>query len=301
MLDYFSRFWRGVYGIIISVVLGCYYYYGVTVGCHAMTGCFNLVVWLTTGGSLMVQWSTHTLSGEASGCIFATYGFPSVYKKVLGKKFSSDKVIKKFMGKLELTLKFCITIGRYYDSKSKCHYVQIGFTLTISIGGINVRFSKYFGAGLDVSCTVGLNIKFSIPHMQGSKYCHGNYIKYIADNTSKSKTPAYKPGTQAQMYLSGKFKCYLYVKGFRWKKKTGFGLSKKFTSKWFTWTIKINEDMAMHHTEALYYNNGSYYWKSTTGSTQSGRRADDTGIVASAGYTTPEVAGAWYCENGCKI
>ena len=298
VLDYFSRFWRAVYGIIVSVLLGCYYFFSVTVGCHALTGCFNLVIWLTMGGSLMVQWSTHTLSGEASGCIFATYGFPSVYKKVLGKKFSSDKVINKFMGKLEFTLKFCITIGRYYDSMSTCHYVKIGFTLTISIGGISVRFSKYFGAGLDVSCTVGLNIKFSIPHMQGSKYCHGNYIKYIADNTSKSKTPAYKPGTQAQLYISGKFTCYLYVKGWRWKKKTGFGLSKKFTSKWWQWTIKFNEDMAMHHTEALYYSGGSYYWKA---SSTSGRRADDTGIVADAGYETPAEAGAWYCENGCKI
>ena len=54
----------------------------------------------------------------------------------------------------------------------------------------------------------------------------------------------------------------------------------------------------MHHTEALYYRSGSYYWKSS-GTTA--RRADDTGTVADAEYETPEEAGAFYCENGCKI
>ena len=292
--SYMSTVSNLMQGIKVLVKTLCYFYFGVVVECGAV-GCFGVQLWRKMGGSITVVWSLSAGTGTATGCFFATFGMPqtSTKIKVWRKKFkfSSEKVFKSVGWSVTVKFEICISVSRLYDSEYSCYYVNILFTFTASVSGISIGC-----CGVQVSAKASLQIGVSIdlnPGVKmGSKWCYQNYIKYMTIRRSSNGNPSLRPMKKIMAYIKIDMSATLKV----WRYKKSASLSKKVSTKWFSFGAKFEDDDVAHHAEVHRYFQG-WRWRS---STLSGRQGYDYGEISPSCAGT-QITGYYNCKDGCKL
>ena len=281
-------------GLKAMVKTLCYFYFGVVIECGAV-GCFGVQLWRKMGGSITVVWSLSNGTGSATGCFFATFGMPqtSTNIKIWRKKFkfSSEKVFKSIGWSVEVKFTICISVSRLYDSEYSCYYVNLLLTFTASISGINIGCCGV-KVSAKASLQIGVSLNFSPGVKMGSKWCYQNYIKYMTQRRSSNGNPALKPMKKLQFYIKINLSATLKV----WRYKKTKGLSKKLSTKWFSFGAKFEDDDVAHHAEVHRYFQG-WKWRA---STLSGRQTYDYGQI-SPSVSSVQTSGYYNCKDGCKL